>query len=173
MRKKDKKFNKYVFCLFLIIIIFFAILINIKPKKDDDVISQQNETIEQIYQKENDNIIAQLQQLEERDRMEFYFGMFLENIENKNYDKAYSFLNNEFKNNYFPTVESFQEYISTIFTELSDIDHENIERNGEVYVLWIKVSDAINGKPGEKKEMNIVIKENDYNDFEMSFSVIK
>ena len=54
---------------------------------------------------------------------------------------------------------------------MMDIEHENIERNGDVYVLWINIADALNGKPGEKKQMNVVIKENDYNDFVMSFSV--
>ena len=59
-----------------------------------------------------------------------------------------------------------------MFSEMMDIKHENIERNGDVYVLWITINDAINGKPSDKKNMNIVIKENDYNDFVISFSVI-
>ena len=111
--------------------------------------------------------------MEERDRMEYYFGKFLEKIENEEYEKAYGFLYQDFKNTYFPTLEDFTKYVQKTFSEMSDIEHENIERNGDVYVLWIRVGDVLNAKPNEKKPMNIVIKENDYNDFVMSFSVIE
>ena len=79
----------------------------------------------------------------------------------------------KFKENYFPTLESFEEYVQKVFPQMAGIEYENIERNGDVYVLWIKIADILNGKPtDEKQQMNIVIQENDYNDFVLSFSII-
>ena len=127
---------------------------------------------EEVEKYINNNLILSLQNMEERDRMEYYAGIFLEYVENGEYEKAYNLLYEDFKKNYFPTLESFEKYLPTVFSEMSDIEHENIERNGDIYVLWLSITDAINGKPGEEKKMNIVVQENDYNDFVISFSVI-
>ena len=66
----------------------------------------------------------------------------------------------------------FEKYARKTFPTMMNIQHENIERNGDVYVLWIYISDLVNGGPNNKKKMNFVIKENDFDDFVMSFSVI-
>lgn len=162
--KKNKKSKIYI----ILILIISMIIVFINMKKDKQEILQEEKTAEE---QENEMNTLAVQQMEERDRMEYYFGIFLEYVENQRYENAYNLLNEDFKQNYFPTIDLFKEYISNIFTEMSDIEHENIERNGDVYVLWIYVTDALNGKPGEKKKMNFVIKENDYNNFELSFSV--
>lgn len=170
-KKKDNKIL-YIVILFgflIILAIIFGLNKNSKNNAETDVYE---ETEEQTESTKSESITAELENMEERDRMEFYFGMFLEYIESEEYEKAYDLLYPEFKQNYFPTIDSFIEYVQKTFSEMSNIEHENIERNGDVYVLWIYITDALNGKPGEKKEMNIVIKENDYNDFVMSFSVI-
>jgi len=150
----------------------FLIILNISRKHKNE---QTLEINVEEYQNEdlaNENVIAMLQNMKERDRMEYYFNEFLNYIETENYEKAYNVLYDDFKENYFPTLKDFEEYIPTIFSDMVTIKHTNFERNGEVYVLWISLNDAINGKPGEEKEMNIVIKEEDYNNFVLSFSVI-
>lgn len=175
MARKNNK-NKELKTIYLIggILLIIMLAINLIPNKKDQIIEEEisnQENIEEVRDIANENITATLKQMEERDRMEFYFGMFLDYIESGDYDKAYDLLYSEFKQNYFPTLESFKEYAQKTFPEFATIEHENIERNGDVYVLWVYISDAVNGKPGEdKKEMNFVIKENDYNDFVMSFS---
>lgn len=157
--------------LLVIIIVVNMILSNNKNNTTNDNQAMIH-TEEQIEEENNEAIIQKLKNMEERDRMEYYFGMFLDYIEAGKYEKAYSMLYSEFKNNYFPTLDSFKKYVKTTFPEMSNIEHENIERNGDIYVLWIKITDVLNGKPGESKKMNIVIRENNYNDVEMSFSVI-
>ena len=169
--KRSKKENYKKLYILIILIVFITILIGIlnSKKHKDNISNSESVESEEIA---NQNITETLQDMEERDRMEYYIGMFLEYIESNEYDKAYNLLYEEFRKTYFPTLESFEQYIPTIFSEMTNIEHDNIERNGDVYVLWIYITDAINGKPEDKKEMNIVIKENDYNDFVLSFSVI-
>ena len=50
------------------------------------------------------------------------------------------------------------------------VSHKNIERNGDIYILWVDIGDSLSSRNG-KTEYNFVIKENDLNDFELSFSV--
>lgn len=170
-KKKKSNYRILILVIVLIIIIICAIILNKKNNKTTS--TTKNETqVESIADAEDQAIIAKLQKLEERDRMEYYFGIFLDYIESGKYEKAYELLYSEFKENYFPTLEEFTEYVKATFPDMADISHENIERNGDVYVLWITITDSINGKPGEATQMNIVIRENDYNDFELSFSVI-
>lgn len=168
--RKPKIKNKKM--IYLMVAFVFLILFAIIPKKSNKVQEYTEPTPEEVKQVEVDNITARLQGMEERDRMEYYFSMFLGYIESEEYEQAYNLLYPEFKEKYFPSLEKFEEYMPTIFSEMTNIEHENIERNGEVYVLWINITDALNQKPDEKKQMNIVIKENDYNDFVLSFSVI-
>lgn len=167
----DKKL--YIGVAIILLIVIFASMINAKSRTNQPTIGDIDEvTQEELENDKNQKLIAALQNMEERDRMEYYFGIFLDDIEDGEYEKAYDLLYSDFKNTYFPTLEDFEKYIPTVFTEMSDIAHENIERSGDVYILWITIADAINGKPNQKKEMNIVIQENDYNDFVLSFSVI-
>lgn len=170
--KKNKKNQKYIVIILVVFFVLLAIILQTSRNKSNVEYEDYEPTPEEVENMEQDSIISTLEDMEERDRMEYYFGMFLHYIENEEYEKAYNLLYPEFKENYFPTLDKFTEYAQNTFSDMMDIEHENIERNGEVYVLWINIADAINGKPGEKKQMNVVIKENDYNDFVMSFSVI-
>lgn len=167
----DKKL--YMGVAIIILVVIIVSIINVRNQKNQPTIGDIDEvTQEELENDKNQKLIKALQNMEERDRMEYYFGIFLENVEGGEYEKAYDLLYPDFKNTYFPTLEEFEKYIPTVFTEMSDIAHKNIERSGDVYILWIEITDAINGKPTNKKEMNIVIQERDYHDFVLSFSVI-
>lgn len=177
MQKNRIQFTKkekiwYAIVALLIFAIILATILNVRKNSSEKVENREDLTIEEAEEDENQKLIAALQNMEERERMEYYFGIFLEEIETGKYEKAYSLLYEDFKKTYFPTLDDFKKYLPTVFSEMSNITHDNIERNGDVYVLWITITDAINGKPGQPKEMNIVIQENDYNDFALSFSVI-
>ena len=169
--KKNPNKQLYIAIGIVAFLILLAILLQTSAKKKNTEFENEEPTPEELQSMEQASIDSTLQDMEERDRMEYYFGMFLHYIEDEEYEKAYDLLYPEFKENYFPTLDKFTEYVQNTFSDMMDIEHENIERNGDVYVLWINIADALNGKPGEKKQMNVVIKENDYNDFVMSFSV--
>lgn len=169
-REKQRKNNIFIIILLICFLILLIFLLRNKKQVD------KNEIIENEIESSNSNeenlIMNKLQKMDERDRMEYYFSIFLENIESGEYEEAYKLLDSKFKENYFPTLTEFSEYITKTFSEMSNINHINIERNGDVYILWIEITDAINGNANDKKEMNVVIQENYYNDFVMSFSVI-
>lgn len=119
----------------------------------------------------------EIKNMSESNRMKRYVGIFFENIENKNYEKAYNVLNYDFKTTYFPTIEKFEEYVKKHFNPSTmGVTYDNIERlgnnkTGNMYVLWLTIFNIFNKQ--ESNETNFVIIENDYNNYEMSFSVIE
>ncbi len=168
---KVKNDNKFIFLGVIVIIVLaiMAIRLGMSKKKvdltklsDEEVTVYMNEKIENIEKQE-------LSEMGERDRMEYYVSKFIESIENGKYEEAYDMLYDGYKTNYFPTYAKFEEYAKTKFPKLASIQHENIERNGDVYVLWTKFSDSL-GSRDSYKEIKFVVQENDLNDFKLSFS---
>ena len=107
----------------------------------------------------------------ERDRIEYYASKFVSSIGNKSYEYAYSLLYDEYKERYFPTLEKFEEYAKTRLPSRLSLEYTNIERNGDVYVLWVTMYNPL-GSKDSSIEMNFVVKEIELNNFTMSFSVI-
>lgn len=154
------------------IVVVIAIIISISRPKTVNYDDMTEEERQIAVQNKIDNMkVGELAGKGERDRMEHYVKSFLNAVENKEYEEAYNMLYEDFKNNYFPTLNDFEEYAQNTFPTLCSIEYTNIERNGDVYVLWITLSDSLAGKESAV-EMNFVVQENDLNDFVLSFTVI-
>lgn len=113
-----------------------------------------------------------LKSMSERERMEYYFSEFMEYIENGKYQEAYDLLYPEFKDNYFKTLDDFKKYVNKTYPDFVSFSYNNIDRQGYIYVLTITVINPDVSKDEAKKSQRIVIKENDFNDFVLSFQVI-
>ena len=77
----------------------------------------------------------------------------------------------EFRQTYFKSVEEFRDYAKKTYPLSVGFSYNDIERQGTIYVLIIKIIDPTK-KVGEEKDQRIVIQENDFNDFVLSFQVI-
>ena len=156
----------------VLLIVLFVISVARKA-----VVPEENLTEEQKLQlaetKKEQAIIDDLAGMEERDRIEYYFGEFIRNIELDNYAEAYKVLNEDFKNTYFSTQDEFVKYVKAYFPNEIAVEYNNIERNGNTYILWIKMSNALTVDKSSGRGMNVVIRENAVHDFELSFSVEK
>lgn len=170
---KQKQDNKLIFFGFVVVIVLGIYAISTIPKKeivDYNEISQ--EEFEQIVEENVDTIeLNRLKDMGERERMEYYISKFITSLGNKSYEYAYSVLYDEYKENYFPTLEKFEEYVRTKLPSRLSVEYTNIERIGEIYVLWVTLKNPI-GTEQKEIEMNFIVKENALNDFVMSFSVI-
>ena len=103
--------------------------------------------------------------------MQYYCGQYFKHLEKHEYDAAYNLLYTEFKQNYFPTVEEFEEYVKKTYPEQWALDYDDITRQGDLYVLRLKILDVLGSRENEKIQ-RIVVRENYYNDFVISFQVI-
>ena len=109
--------------------------------------------------------------MKERDRIEYYCGEYIKKIEEKDYESAYNLLYPEFKEKYFPILDKYKEYIEKTYPKDFALEYDDITRQGKLYVLRLKVLDVLGNKENEKIQ-RIVILENDYNNFVLSFQVI-
>ncbi len=168
---KIKRRNKLIW--FLIVILILLLLNGYSSKKNQVNYSEltEEEIIEEVNAEINDMQVGKLSSMSERDRMEYYVSRFVKAIEEKQYESAYNMLYDEFKTNYFPTLSSFEEYTKTKFPKMISLQHNNFERNGDYYILFITMSNLL-GSKNDQTEINFVVKENDLNDFVLSFSVI-
>lgn len=170
---KQKQDNKLIIFGIVVVVVLGIIAIGTIPKTEiinyDEL--TQEEFQEVVKENVNDIEISRLKDMGERDRMEYYASKFVSSIGNKSYEYAYSLLYDEYKDRYFPTLEKFEEYVKTRLPSRLSVEYTNIERNGEIYVLWVTLKNPV-GTDKTEVEMNFIIKENALNDFVMSFSVI-
>lgn len=170
MRKKKSNMSTIIAVASIVVVI--AIIISLSRPKTVNYDDMTEEELQIAVQNKIDNMkVSELAGKGERERMEYYVKSFIDAVENKNYEDAYDMLYDDFKNNFFPTLDEFEKYVKNTFPTLCNLEYTNIERNGDVYVLWITLSDTLAGKDSAV-EMNFVVQENDLNDFVMSFTVI-
>lgn len=118
-----------------------------------------------------EELIRKLSKMGERDRMEYYCGEYFSHLEKKEYNEAYELLYDEFKKNYFPTVDDFIAYIEKTYPEKWALSYGDITRQGDIYVLKIEILDILGSRDNQKSQ-RIVIRENTYHDYVLSFQVI-
>lgn len=170
MRKKKNNMPTIIAVVSVVVVI--AIIISLSKPKTVDYDDMTEEELQIAVQNKIDTMkVSELAGKGERERMEYYVKTFINAVENKNYEEAYYMLYEDFRENYFPTLEDFEKYAHNTFPTLCSLEYTNIERNGDVYVLWITLSDSLAGKDSAI-EMNFVVQENDLDDFVMSFTVI-
>lgn len=119
---------------------------------------------------EEEETMESLKKMTERERMEFYFSEYASYIKNGEYQKAYDLLYPEFKENYFPTLADFEKYVKQLYPKNMAFSYNNIDRQGYIYVLDISIID-VNNKENNKSHRVVMI-ENDFNDFQLSFQKI-
>lgn len=186
---KFKKSIELKDLILLIIILLLTILslimylrasfVNDQYKEDTSIISNVISEKENIGNSENvsvpqteEEIKQYLSKLGERDRMEYYCGIYIKHLKHKEYEQAYNLLYSEFKENYFPTLEQYKEYVKNFYPEYFSLQYDDITRQGNIYVLRLKIIDALNSnKEDEENIQRIVIQEYNYNDFKLSFQV--
>lgn len=150
-------------------------------KNDEDSSNSQNTVENNVVESENESNIldevkkarlAKLKRMGEKGRMETYFYSFMTYISENEYDKAYELLYPEFKEQYFPEIESFIKYVREFYPEEAAYNYKAFERQGTIYILTVEIIDTKLMKDQEKKTQRVVIQENDFDDFVLSFQII-
>lgn len=170
--KNKLKILDYILIITLLITIVIVLTIVIKSLEKKSIqkeVINNGKNVTDIKQDDSDN---ELKDMSERQRMEFYFSEFMDYIENGKYQEAYNLLYPEFKENYFKTLDDFKKYVNKLYPEFVSFSYNDIERQGNIYVLMITVINPYLNKIEAKKSQRIVIKENNFNDFVLSFQVI-
>ncbi len=170
--KNKLKILDYILIITLLITIMIVVIIVIKSLEKKSIQNNAINNEKNITSIKQDNSGNELKDMSERERMEFYFSEFMDYIENGKYQEAYNLLYPDFKDNYFKTLDDFKKYVNKTYPEFVSFSYNDIERQGNIYVLMITVINPDLSKSEAKKSQRIVIKENNFNDFVLSFQVI-
>ena len=93
---------------------------------------------------------------------------FFDAIEDEDYKYAYNKLDETFKTNNFPTLEEFENYVKTNFFKQNTLSSGNAEKQGNVYIYNVTISDAL-GENKQSKTTSFVMQLKEGTDFVMSF----
>ena len=149
---------------------------NNKVKKEyEEIIAKRNEEIKKITDKKTDVEMAEtelkeVKKMKEKQRMQYYFSKYITYIEEKNYEKAYNLLYEEYRNNYFPTLEEFEKYVKQKYPDFMSVEYNDMSRQGEYYILTVNIYNLLTNEIIEK-EQKYIIKENNFLDYVLSFQV--
>ena len=142
--EKDIRKLKILIIIILILINIVILVTNLIKKNKvaikNSTSSTENSTIsdisgdntaEDLYYKKTENEITsetiqnitqvvdgKIQNMDENARTQAYFGKYIEQIESNNYSDAYNMLNDEYKNNYFPSLSDFENYARKLSCKL-------------------------------------------------------
>lgn len=117
----------------------------------------------------------------EQTKVQLNVNQFILMINNQDYEAAYNVLADSFKNNYFPTKESFIQYIKQRIYRYNNLKFSSFDKKGNTYICTALITDLTNGLykdstkgtggSGYQFELNIVMQLGEEYDFEMSFEV--
>lgn len=183
MRGLDQK----IIFLFIVLVILTTISISVYVNKiliptinNNKIIAEyeankkstENEVVEEEQTElSQEDLILELKSMSETDRIYKYFSQYINSVDLGEYQKAYGYLYSEFKQNYFPTQEDFENYVKETYPEYFGIEYEDIDRQGTYYILTVRIYDAIEQETTEYLEQKFVISENDFGNFVLSFQV--
>lgn len=120
------------------------------------------------YTIESDKFKTEYNNGSEQKKVQLNIDKFMKMINNKDYSHAYEVLDDEFKNNYFKTEETFEKYIKNNFFEYNSVTYDKFSQEGEIYIYKITISDKTL-KNDNKKSVNIIMQLKEGTDFIMSF----
>ena len=118
---------------------------------DDEIFMNQ-------YNKANDSVKAQLN-----------LNLFQQMLNRKDYEEAYSKLNETFKNEYFSTSSEFEKYVEENLYEYGKLDFEEVTSVGNEYKIKISITNMENQE--ENKIKRFIVNMEDDETYNIAFNV--
>lgn len=154
--------------LIILLLIIIGIRNNIKRQEQQN----KNEVVvdNRTEEQKSNELVSKLKNVSESERIRIYLGQYFKNIESKKYEEAYNVLYPQYKTNYFPTLESFKKYIEEKkYPDLLAINYNDIYMQGKYYIVEVTITDFLGKNLTFKESEKLIIQENDYNDYYISF----
>ena len=168
MKKTEKNLKSNIkralaICSVIILcLIFLLIILHLTKTEQQEEIrttEQRDEEIKNIVRPKG-----------EKERMQIYLAEYLKHIEKQEYEQAYQILYAEFKQNFFPSLQSFCSYVQKNYSDLMKVDYTDIQRQGEYYILTVTITNL--GELDTQITQKFIIYENALNDYTLSFQAI-
>lgn len=121
------------------------------------------------YTIEQDRFIEAYQNASNEQKVYSNIDKFIAMINNKDYNAAYGVLDETFKQNNFPTIGDFENYINQNYFSRNTINSQvNLSTSGEYYICTINVN---NEEETQSLEKSFIMQLGEGTDFKLSFDV--
>ncbi len=91
-------------------------------------------------------------------------------IDQKDYDTVYRYLNEDFRNKNFPTIQAFTKYMKENFFEDNIVGKIGTRAEGNIFILVVPYKESLS-KAAEEREKTFIMKLKEGTSFELSFDV--
>lgn len=95
---------------------------------------------------------------------------FINAINEKDYKYGYNLLDEVFKRNNMPTQQDFENYVKNNMYENNLLEHNEVKKEGNVFVYELGIKDG-NNEEAEQKKLTVIMQLKEGTDFVMSFSM--
>lgn len=133
-------------------------------------ILQDYDLILDIYSIDIPEFVEKYNKAEEKEKILLNIQKAFQAIDAGDYRYVYEKLDDTYKSNYFKTQEELEKYIKEKWYKNNKVEYGTYEKNGDVYVYNIRISDEDNTL-AEKINIKVVMKLLEGTEFVMSFSV--
>lgn len=117
-----------------------------------------------------DNFIDTYNKASDAQKVATNVEIFMKMLNNKDYKNAYTCLSNEFKQNYFKTIDEFRNYVQENFYNTNYINIKNVQTKSNIYTCTANIKSGVS-VAADDMDKNFVIKLNPNAEFELSFEV--
>lgn len=122
------------------------------------------------YTLESDELKQQYNRLSNEEKAISNMDKVMKLINVKDYQKIYQYLNEDFRNTKFSSLESFITYMKATFFEDNVVGNIGVKSEGDVYLLRVPYKESLSSS-AEKKEKTFIMKLKEGMNFEISFEV--
>lgn len=98
------------------------------------------------YTIETTSFKEQYEEGNEEVKVQMNINKFIMMINNQDYKTAYNLLDDNFKKNYFDTLEEFINYVKVYMYKYNNLEIRSFDVNGNVYICDVGLTDATNGQ---------------------------
>lgn len=91
-------------------------------------------------------------------------------INEKNYSTVYNYLNSEFKNTYFPTLDRFTNYMKQNFFDNNIVGQMTVGNQGDNYIVTVPYKEFLSAA-AEEKEVVFLVRLKEGTNFELSINI--
>lgn len=91
-------------------------------------------------------------------------------LNQKDYETVYGYLNAEFKNKNFPTIEIFTNYMKENFFENNIVGNMKVKSEGNIYLITVPYKESLS-TAAEEDEKTFIVKLGEGMNFELSFEI--
>lgn len=122
------------------------------------------------YTIETEEFIEQYNKATDQEKIVTNIDKIMKLINTKNYKKVYSYLNESFKNTYFPTEEKFEEYMNQKFFENNIVGSLDLDTSGDVYIITVPYKESLS-TAAEEREITFNMRLSNTTNFEISIKM--